>query len=82
MGWFLHALGALPELYQVISILFQLYSPETPDLWVVSSAGRATRLHRVGRGFEPLTTHHLAECVNVFLFPKYRCCHGLYSWYV
>ena len=25
---------------------------------VVSSAGRATRLHRVGRGFEPLTTHH------------------------
>ena len=24
---------------------------------VVSSAGRATRLHRVGRGFEPLTTH-------------------------
>ena len=25
---------------------------------MVSSAGRATRLHRVGRGFEPLTTHH------------------------
>ena len=26
---------------------------------VVSSAGRASRLHRGGRGFEPLTTHHL-----------------------
>ena len=28
---------------------------------MVSSAGRATRLHRVGRGFEPLTTHHSLE---------------------
>ena len=24
----------------------------------VSSAGRATGLHPVGRGFEPLTAHH------------------------
>ena len=46
-------LGAVSELYQAISILFQYTSPETPDLGVVSSAGRATRLHRVGRGFEP-----------------------------
>ena len=34
--------------------------PRHVKIWfrVVSSAGRATRLHRVGRGFEPLTTHH------------------------
>ena len=82
MGWLFYALGAVSELYQAISILFSDTSPETPDLGVVSSAGRATRLHRVGRGFEPLTTHHLAEWVKVFLFRKYRCCHGLYSWHV
>ena len=34
---------------------------------VVSSAGRATRLHRVGRGFEPLTTHHSLYYKNVVL---------------
>ncbi len=28
---------------------------------VVSSAGRASRLHRGGRGFEPLTTHQLDQ---------------------
>ena len=27
----------------------------------VSSAGRATGLHPVGRGFEPLTAHHLSD---------------------
>ena len=27
-------------------------------LWVVSSVGRASRLHRECREFEPLTTHH------------------------
>ena len=31
----------------------------------VSSAGRATGLHPVGRGFEPLTAHHFpAKCRN------------------
>ena len=36
------------------------FAPRHAEIWfrVVSSAGRATRLHRVGRGFEPLTTHH------------------------
>ena len=36
------------------------FAPRQTEIWfwVVSSAGRATRLHRVGRGFEPLTTHH------------------------
>ncbi len=28
--------------------------------WVVSSVGRASRLHREGQEFEPLTTHHLS----------------------
>lgn len=28
--------------------------------WAVSSAGRASRLHREGRRFEPVTAHHVA----------------------
>ncbi len=32
---------------------------------VVSSAGRASRLHRGGRGFEPLITHQLDRYFDV-----------------
>ncbi len=31
--------------------------PPAPEAWAVSSVGRASRLHREGRGFEPLTAH-------------------------
>lgn len=33
--------------------------------WVISSAGRATRLHRVGRRFDPVITHHLNQEQNL-----------------
>ena len=31
----------------------------------VSSVGRATRLHRVGRRFEPVTAHHIPDILEV-----------------
>ena len=30
-------------------------------LWVISSVGRASRLHREGRRFDPVTAHHFLE---------------------
>ncbi len=32
--------------------------PISNYIWGVSSAGRASRLHREGQGFDPLTLHH------------------------
>lgn len=34
-------------------------------LWGVSSAGRASRLHREGQGFKPLTLHHKCSLTQV-----------------
>ena len=52
---------------------------------MVSSAGRATRLHRVGRGFEPLTTHHyrmFSQNINdvkkaLLVAGRCLCCFGV-----
>ena len=32
----------------------------------VSSAGRAPRLHRGGRRFDPVTAHHFLQCLTPF----------------
>lgn len=36
--------------------------------WALSSAGRASRLHREGREFEPLSAHHLNSCRKAVFF--------------
>jgi hypothetical protein len=35
------------------------------NLGVVSSAGRASRLHREGQRFDPVTTHHFSKIIFV-----------------
>lgn len=35
--------------------------------WVLSSAGRASPLQGEGRGFDPLSTHHIGEARLSFL---------------
>ena len=42
-----------------------------PRNWAVSSAGRASRLHREGRRFEPVTAHH-ALCALFVVFKRYK----------
>lgn len=42
--------------------------------WALSSAGRASRLHREGREFEPLSAHHLNKTAEeaVFCFKSFE----------
>ncbi len=35
-----------------------------PVSWVLSSAGRASPLQGEGRGFDPLSTHHLEKSLE------------------
>jgi hypothetical protein len=51
----------------------------SPLVSAVSSVGRATRLHRVGREFESLTAHHYQRkilCGGVAQLVRVPACHA------
>ncbi len=58
--------------------LYSLGVNMCPLVRAVSSVGRATRLHRVGREFEPLTAHHYQHplCGGVAQLVRVPACHA------